>query len=207
VSGGSTASLSLQLNDGTNDVTLTGWNASASSGIRSSSVLSFDDGSVLRTNSSAVAASLSGGTGNDLLVAGSGGDRLLGNAGNDRLIGGSGADQLYGGNGDDVIYGGNGSDYLVGGSGTDTFVMNGNAGNHQTIADFEDGVDIILIDTGDATALMAGITVADSNGDALVTFTNGSTIRLLGVSNADITDADFSYSGGSFFAAGTNVFA
>jgi Ca2+-binding RTX toxin-like protein len=205
VAGGGSAPVSLQLANGSNDVTLTGWDASAA-GIRNSNVLSFDDGSVLRTNATSNAATLSGGAGDDLLVAGSGGGILAGNAGDDRLIGGSGSDQIYGGNGADTIYGGNGADYLSGGVGADVFVFNGTAGDHDTVSDYVDGTDSFLVDTADA-ADFASLTVTDSNGDALITFASGATIRLLGVANTDIDLTDFTFSAGSFHAAGTDVFA
>jgi Ca2+-binding RTX toxin-like protein/GH24 family phage-related lysozyme (muramidase) len=50
-----------------------------------------------------VAATLSGGGGNDRLTGGSGDDRILGGTGDDALIGGAGADVLSGGDGIDSL--------------------------------------------------------------------------------------------------------
>lgn len=51
----------------------------------------------------AIALTLDGGAGDDILIGGDGNDTLLGGAGDDVLIGGPGADVLDGGDGDDVI--------------------------------------------------------------------------------------------------------
>jgi len=50
----------------------------------------------------AIALTLSGGDGNDILIGGAGNDTLLGGAGDDVLIGGAGQDVLDGGDGDDI---------------------------------------------------------------------------------------------------------
>jgi hypothetical protein len=137
-------------------------------------VITFDDGSVLKTNTGAK-ATLNGGTGNDLLVAGSHGDTLVGNAGDDKLVGGAGNDHLLGGSGDDTLFGGNGNDYLSGGAGNDAFVFGSNFTGNATIADFDH--------THDQLWLGSGITVSnevDSGSDLLMLLSGGSTIRLLG---------------------------
>ena len=63
-----------------------------------------------------LAATLSGGAGNDTLYGGAGNDLLNGNGGNDRLYGNGGNDRLNGGDGNDYIDGGAGIDRLTGGS-------------------------------------------------------------------------------------------
>lgn len=68
------------------------------------------------------------GGGNDTLTGGTGDDLLLGYRGDDVLSGGSGADTLEGGRGNDRLIGGAGVDTLQGGDGNDT--LNGtDAGN------------------------------------------------------------------------------
>ncbi|MDA9858821.1 hypothetical protein N9D23_11935, partial [Rubripirellula sp.] len=72
---------------------------------------------------------LSGGGGDDTLVAGSGPATLIGGAGNDKLIGGKSADNLWGdegpgestlaNGGDDTIFGGDGMDVIRGSVGRD----------------------------------------------------------------------------------------
>jgi Ca2+-binding RTX toxin-like protein len=196
VVGGNTVVLT-KISSGT-ELTLTGWNSGSLDG----TIITFDDGSVLKTNTGA-AGTLSGGTGKDLLVAGANGDRLLGNAGNDMLLGGAGTDQIYGGAGNDVLFGGTGAgaDYLVGGSGADNFVFAGDAGDHDTIADFVLGTDTLTFDAAD----MINLSFADSFTDVLITDTStGATLRLLGVSGIVIGDATAS---SSFYVDGTNIFA
>jgi Ca2+-binding RTX toxin-like protein len=51
----------------------------------------------------AIARTLDGGDGDDVLIGGDGDDTLLGGAGDDVLIGGPGADVLDGGDGDDIV--------------------------------------------------------------------------------------------------------
>jgi Ca2+-binding RTX toxin-like protein len=60
-----------------------------------------------------VAAQLSGGNGNDVLIGGKGNDVLNDGAGNDVLIGGGGDDGLTNSAGRDKLYGGAGNDLLV----------------------------------------------------------------------------------------------
>jgi Ca2+-binding RTX toxin-like protein len=60
----------------------------------------------------AVVTSLSGGSGNELVLGTAAGETLNGNAGDDCLLGGGGNDTLRGGTGTDVC---------LGGAGTDTF--------------------------------------------------------------------------------------
>jgi hypothetical protein len=64
--------------------------------------------------------------GNDRIRGGAGADVILGGTGNDRLGGGGGSDRMYGNAGRDVLSGHSGGDRLVGGSGRDR--LYGNSG-------------------------------------------------------------------------------
>ncbi len=75
----------------------------------------------------ALANTINGGSGNDVLYGMGGNDTLNGGAGNDTLEGGDGADTLKGGAGHDNLTGGAGNDRLEGGQGTD--IMTGGAGD------------------------------------------------------------------------------
>jgi len=100
---------------------------------------------------------LTGGLGNDNIIAHAGDDILFGGEGNDPLFGSSGNDVIYGGNGNDALYGGSGSDIIRGEDGTDTIWGGANAdifvfenltdsnsiGGFDTIKDFQKGVDLI----------------------------------------------------------------
>jgi len=122
---------------------------------------------------------IAGGESSDRLFGGVGGDRLFGNRGEDFLDGGEGDDFLFGGqendtllgsDGGDVISGDFGEDILTGGSGGDRFILQGEKGK-DTIMDFEDGEDILLLGGGlvyedlriDSLGDMAVISVASSD--------------------------------------------
>ena len=72
-----------------------------------------------------VAATLSGGAGNDLIigadleVAVDKADLIYGGLGDDRIFGRAGADRIYAEGGNDVVYAGSGADLVVGGAGRD----------------------------------------------------------------------------------------
>ncbi|MGF6207093.1 retention module-containing protein [Pseudomonas frederiksbergensis] len=63
---------------------------------------------------------LTGTSGDDVLVAGTGNNILNAGDGNDVLTAGSGNNELHGGAGNDLLYSGPGNDLLDGGTGTDT---------------------------------------------------------------------------------------
>ena len=143
---------------------------------------------------------LIGGPGNDRLIGGPGIDRLEGGAGNDwlhggagsdRLIGAVGNDTLYGGGGEDTLEGGAGDDRLVGGPGADTFVFGARHGD-DTVADFTDGVDRLMVsDRFDIDDLLASA-VAVSGGVRLdLTDAGGGTILLQGLDPRELDEADF----------------
>ncbi|MDO9054420.1 MAG: calcium-binding protein, partial [Gallionella sp.] len=168
---------------GGNIITLTGFTAA----LDATEVI-FADGSVLKTNNTGTAATLTGSNllaAGDQLIAGSGGDALFGYAGNDVLTGGAGADAIYGGSGNDTIWGQGGNDYLSGSVGADIFKYTG----------ADDGQDVI---TGFGVGVFGGANVdklefahlTNAEAQALTTIVSGTdtliidgadTIRLLGV--------------------------
>jgi glycerophosphoryl diester phosphodiesterase len=82
------------------------------------------------------------GQGGDDRIYGLGGDDLLrGGDGNDFLSGGNGDDDLRGDAGNDFLQGGNGDNLLRGGAGRDIFALDKKG--KATIADFENGIDLI----------------------------------------------------------------
>ncbi|NES71113.1 MAG: hypothetical protein F6K24_40875, partial [Okeania sp. SIO2D1] len=102
---------------------------------------------------------LVGGRGNDLLRGGDDDDILAGRIGNDILLGGDGDDILSGGQGRDRINGGAGNDTLTGGASIDRFIFNTNDTfstddvGVDTITDFNQGQDLILLDLSTFAAL------------------------------------------------------
>ena len=91
---------------------------------------------------------LFGNRGGDFLNGGDGDDYIEGNEGNDGIFGDEGNDYLIGGKGDDGLTGGEGDDRLKGGPGADAFQF-ALAHGEDTVLDFEDGVDEIVICLGD----------------------------------------------------------
>lgn len=104
-----------------------------------------------------------GGTGNDFLAGVAGNDTLNASAGDDTLLGEEGNDILNASEGRDVVDGGEGSDTLTGGADDDHFVfstvLNGRT-NVDTLTDFTQGVDAIILFDGTGTSFAAlGATV------------------------------------------------
>lgn len=88
-----------------------------------------------------------GGSGNDSIYGGGGDDLIYGGGGNNYLNGGSGHDTLIGGSGFDLFRGGSGNNKLTGGGGVDWFVFDGSHDSLNTIKDFTNGLDKIVLDS------------------------------------------------------------
>ncbi|HEY9601083.1 MAG TPA: hypothetical protein V6C85_05685, partial [Allocoleopsis sp.] len=130
---------------------------------------------------------LFGDSGNDSLDGGDGDDRLLGGEGNDTLLGGQGQDRLFGDSGDDLLNGGTGDNTLTGGAGKDIFVLS-TAGKN-TIADFEDGQDLLKLEGG---LTFGQLSIFEQNGDTWITTQDNQPLAFLtGVDSNLITAADF----------------
>ncbi len=172
--------------------------------------------------------SISGGQDNDTLTGDSGNDTLSGDGGNDQLDGGVGDDMLYGGDGDDTIVGGTGNDTLSGGAGDD--ILSGGVGcdifeasqggGNDTVTDFDltvrqgqtsqftDQIDISDLQNPDGSPVYAHQVVVtdDGNGNALLTFPEGETLVLQGVTPAQMgTNAQLRHAGIPCFTTGTMI--
>ncbi|MBX7250291.1 MAG: hypothetical protein K1X35_14765, partial [Caulobacteraceae bacterium] len=108
---------------------------------------------------------------------GTGGDTFYGGAAAVEVWGIEGDDVLTGGTADDKLNGGIGNDTLAGSSGADEFVYSSGLTGADTIVDWAGGVDIIRIYGGSADEF-SDLVIADSGGDTLITFPDGSTITL-----------------------------
>ena len=151
------------------------------------------------------------GSGKDLVYAGSGNDTIFGEAANDTIYGGSGHDFINGGNGNDSLFGeagndtligGQGEDYLVGGAGNDVLTGDGGSSNQDTffyddnfgddiITDFDLSDDILEIKAninGTSIASPADLApfVSEVSGSAVISFANGDSITLQGISKDDL---------------------
>jgi Ca2+-binding RTX toxin-like protein len=107
-----------------------------------------------------LAFTLTGTSGDDMLVGGHGDDVINGLGGNDTLVGGYGNDVLHGGDGNDILGTDSGSDELWGDAGSDTFSFSGlwaySANTHQErdhIMDFEaqDFIDLSAVLNSDGS--------------------------------------------------------
>ncbi|HEX2113065.1 MAG TPA: CHRD domain-containing protein [Alphaproteobacteria bacterium] len=132
-----------------------------------------------------------GDTAADTIFGGEGDDEIravanedLENHAADILFGDEGNDTIVGGNADDRIQGGDDDDILTGLGGADLFVFAEHESGDDTITDFEDGTDRIVL-TGTATQ-----TIEDGDHGAVITFENG-TVTLAGVNAADLNADDF----------------
>ncbi|WP_193187737.1 DUF4347 domain-containing protein [Nisaea sediminum] len=126
---------------------------------------------------------LYGGQNEDIVYGNAGNDSLHGNLGNDTLYGGQGSDLLWGSSGDDYIAGNAGDDTLSGGAGADTFVFSSGGGN-ETVTDFVAGTDTLALEAG--LGVSGGTEIG---GNAVVTFSDGGTVTLIGVHQAEVAAA------------------
>jgi Ca2+-binding RTX toxin-like protein len=125
---------------------------------------------------------LDGGTQNDVLYGDAGADRLIGGTGDDQLFGGADADLLEGGTGADVLEGGAGDDVLTGGTGADAFIIGPSSGDDR-ITDFRAGD---VVDWSAMTAAGYDATITQSGNGTLISFDDGTSILLEGVSAGDL---------------------
>ena len=139
---------------------------------------------------------INGGLGADKLVGGDGNDTANGDEANDQVFGGAGSDTLNGGVGQDKMYGEAGDDVLTGGADRDQFFF-GTGGGNDTITDWQNGVEKLYIQNVAGVDDFSDLSVA-TNGDgwAVITYADGSTITLVGVTQAQIGAEDFIISGG-----------
>lgn len=132
------------------------------------------------------------GSGFDDRITGNGLSNLLdGNAGNDVIAGSGGRDMLLGDGGRDRLTGGKGNDTLTGGGKRDTFVFDTGSGR-DTITDFQDGVDRILLrGYGFADAAEALGFATETPSGVRFAFTDGTVLNVLGMTLPEIQDEIF----------------
>ena len=103
-------------------------------------------------------------------------------------------DHLLGGEGDDILEGGEHGDWLWGGSDNDTFVYNTGDGG-DIIYDFTKGEDMIelsyngIADWGELRDYIS----SDTDGTAIITFSEDDSIILSGVDAANLEASDFAF--------------
>ena len=139
---------------------------------------------------------LFGEAGNDILDAsqGKGGNRLYGGAGNDTLFAGTN-DFLSGGDGNDILYAGKGGNTLYGDSGSDKFYLayNGAPTSTNTVANFEVGIDKLLILGISGVTDFSKVTLAQKGADTLVTAGGKDLAVLTGIQSSSVTTSSFAF--------------
>jgi Ca2+-binding RTX toxin-like protein len=122
----------------------------------------------------AMALTLDGGVGNDILVGGAGNDTLLGGDGDDVLVGGDGNDVLDGGAGDDTIIAGPG-DIVI-----QNFAAGADSGDRLDVSAFDVSFDWLMahatqaggdvvLDLGDEQITLRGISLSALHQDDFLT--------------------------------------
>ncbi|MEM8849382.1 MAG: Hint domain-containing protein, partial [Pseudomonadota bacterium] len=159
-----------------------------------------------------------GGDGADRIQGDNGDDSLLGEGGDDTLSGGEGADTLDGGAGSDLLTGNAGNDEITTGAGSDTVALS-EGGGADIVTDFDlgdddgDGFTNDQLDVSDLTngagqpITASDVTVTDDGfGNALLTFPEGESVVLQGVSPGQASGAQAMHSMGiPCFTAGTCI--
>ncbi len=116
-------------------------------------------------------------------------DTLIGKGGANTLTGNRGNDTLDGKGGNDTLLGRQGNDTMTGGAGADKFRYTESTFDHDTITDFEDGLDKIDL-TGSGLAF-GDFGISQQGVDTLVSLNADHNIVLQGILSTTITTADF----------------
>jgi len=144
------------------------------------------------SNGFTLADSFTGGAGNDWVAGYKGVDTLNGMGGADTLNGGEHNDIINGGAGADKLIGGTGDDQLTGGTEADQFWMNAGLFGHDTITDFENGIDHIRITGQAGIDNISDLTITtNGSGWAVITLPDGSSITLTGITAGQVDASDF----------------
>ncbi|NEP58627.1 MAG: S8 family serine peptidase, partial [Symploca sp. SIO2G7] len=119
-----------------------------------------------------------------------GGNRYYGGDGDD-IIWASVYDRLFGENGNDTLYAGDGHNILHGGADTDQFwiALAALPSAANTIADFEEGVDLIGI--GGLGITFSDLSIAQNGDDALISALGTDLAILTGIQATTLDSADF----------------
>ena len=160
---------------------------------------------------------LYGDAGADTIRGEGGNDTIEGGAGNDLLYAGAGDDTLDGGQGDDTLHGDAGNNLLTGGAGEDVFALGFGATNSVTDFDigdadgngyYNDQLDVSALRTleGNPVRVWDVVVSDDGFGNALLTFPEGETVVMQGVTPAQMSDtAQLQAAGVPCFTAGTLI--
>ena len=142
----------------------------------------------------------------DTVYGGAGDDTIFGDGGNDAIAGDDGNDTIDAGRGDDVIAGRAGDDRITTGSGNDSIIF-GTGDGHDVVTDFDNVNDTIdlrfdgVTQFSDVQALMT-----QDGADTLISFSDGSTLRLENMDATNLTASNFSFNEAHIcYSAGTLI--
>lgn len=121
-------------------------------------------------------------------LAGAGGQSLSGTSGDDILVGGNGSDRLSGGAGDDVIVDGAGRDLLTGGEGYDLFVLR-NDGEEDIVTDFDPTRDRLDLSSWPLFHDPASLAIAPTNAGAEIVW-GGAKLMLRSMEGGPLSTAE-----------------
>lgn len=125
----------------------------------------------------------------------SGDDSIAGFGGDDSINGGTGNDLILGGDGNDIITMGAGNDEAYGGDGNDTYYIDHSDTGNKQIIDFS-SEDRLVFESGpgnpsdSASEILQSVQYTD--GGAVITRGDGSTITLRGVQRGDLSEDNIS---------------
>ena len=136
---------------------------------------------------------ISGNQAANVLAGQAGDDTLRGLLGRDKLLGGEGDDRLFGGRGIDKLIGGWGDDFLTGGGRKDIFRFAAGDG-HDTITDFQDGLDRIALDgVGNIDRDNILSRAEQSGDDVVITLDRSTSVTLLDMDLSMLSVDDFRF--------------
>jgi len=115
-------------------------------------------------------------------------ERLRGSDHDDTLTGDAGRNVLRGDDGDDTLFGGLDRDVLRGDGGADQFVFD-DVSDFDTVADFEDGIDRLVIDSASVSSF-DDLSISELRGSAMIRFED-TVIRVRDVTEATLDADDF----------------
>lgn len=123
-----------------------------------------------------------------------GGNRVYGGDGKDTLFAGNN-DFLFGSDGNDTLFAGKGGNTLYGGTGADKFYLayNGAPTSVNTVADFEIGIDSLVILGISGTNDFSKVTLTQKGGDTLVAAGGKDFALLSGIQSNTLTSSSFKF--------------
>ena len=146
-----------------------------------------------------LSSTITGGSGNDLILGGYGNDIIVGGSGDTTIAAGTGNDSIVGGTGNDIIYGGPGASTISGGTGNAT--ISGGGGDDVLIGG---GLDSWLMFYGSTNMTLTDTTFSTTGGSSpSVSTISGFQHAILAAGTGDfILDAS-AFSGSAILLGGT----